>query len=72
MVGEEKWYIVSSYENAIILIRNYETNTVTWFFSWETRSSRPHLFRRIAVPKIMKNFQKKKKKKNTGDEVRFK
>ena len=29
MVGEEKWYIVSSYENAIILIRNYETNTVT-------------------------------------------
>ena len=29
MVGEEKWYLVPSHEDAIILIRNYETNTVT-------------------------------------------
>ena len=29
MVGEEKWYLVPSYEDAIVLIRNYETNTAT-------------------------------------------
>ena len=31
MVGEEKWHLVPSYEDATILIRNYETNTVTKF-----------------------------------------
>ena len=29
MVGEEKWYLVPSYEDGIVLIRNYETNTAT-------------------------------------------
>ena len=31
MVGAEKWHLVPSYEDATILIRNYETNTVTKF-----------------------------------------
>ena len=31
MVGEEKCYLVSSYEDATILIGNYDTNTVTKF-----------------------------------------
>ena len=31
MVGERKWYLVSSYEDATILIDNYKTNTVTKF-----------------------------------------
>ena len=31
MISEEKWYLVSSYEDATILIGNYETNTVTKF-----------------------------------------
>ena len=35
------------------------------FFSWETRSSRPHLFRRIAVPKITEDFQKKQQQNKT-------
>ena len=32
VVGEEKCYLVSSYEDATILIGNYETNTVTKFW----------------------------------------
>ena len=31
MIAEEKWYLVSSYEDATILIDNYKTNTVTKF-----------------------------------------
>ena len=31
MVGEGKLHLVASYENAAILIRSYETNTVTKF-----------------------------------------
>ena len=31
LVGEGKWHLVPSYEDATILIRNYETNTVTKF-----------------------------------------
>ena len=31
MIGEGKWYLVSSYEDATILIGNDETNTVTKF-----------------------------------------
>ena len=31
MVGEGKWHLVPSYEDATILIRNYEINTVTKF-----------------------------------------
>ena len=29
MIGERKWYLVSSYEDATILIDNCKTNTVT-------------------------------------------
>ena len=29
MVGEGKWHLVPFYEDATILIRNYETNTVS-------------------------------------------
>ena len=36
MVGEIKWYLVSSYEDATILIGNYETNTVTKFSSFSS------------------------------------
>ena len=31
MVGTEKWHLVPSYEDATILICNYETNIVTKF-----------------------------------------
>ena len=31
MVGDGKWHLVPSYEDATILIRNYEKNTVTKF-----------------------------------------
>ena len=37
MVGEEKWYLVPSNEDAIILIYNYEANTATK--GWDGKSS---------------------------------
>ena len=37
MIVEGKWYLVSSYEDATILIDNYKTNTVTKF-SWRSSS----------------------------------
>ena len=45
LVGEGKWHLVPSYEDATILIRNYETNTVTKFSCFSSGKD----FRRIGM-----------------------